>query len=150
MTITPLSNASTNFFEIRMFISSVVEPTCLIIDLGLLQNPSSSANIANVKYKHLAVGGISRKASLVTIVFANILLSAVGHHPPFFLHFLFCHSLLLFSLGSITRYLKGISSSAAENESTSLTGALPKSALTLFAKSPLGADGASNLSSGIV
>ena len=81
MTMTPLSNTSTNFFAMRMFISSVVEPTCLIIDFGLFTKPSSSANIASVKYKHLAVGGISKNASLVTIVFANILRSAVSHHP---------------------------------------------------------------------
>ena len=46
-------------------------------DFGFPMNPSSSASIPRVKYRHLADNGISKNASLKTIDFANILRSAI-------------------------------------------------------------------------
>jgi hypothetical protein len=46
--------------------------------LGLFTKPSSSAIMPKPKYKQRVLGGISRKASDMTIVFANIRLSAMS------------------------------------------------------------------------
>ena len=54
---------------------------CRITDFGDPTNPSSSATIARVKYRHRADAGISRKASVSTMDFANILFSAIRTVP---------------------------------------------------------------------
>jgi hypothetical protein len=75
--MTPLSKGIMKLLEMRTFKSSSEAPHCLIIDFGVFTNPSSSATMLNVIYKHLAPKGISKKASLKTIDFANILRSAI-------------------------------------------------------------------------
>lgn len=71
--------------RISSFKSSSPLPIIRMIRLGLLIKPSSSARIAKWKYSICAVAGISRKASLSMMVFANILRSAIGIPPLFVL-----------------------------------------------------------------
>ena len=78
--------------QIKSLKSSSVAPDIRIIDFGALTKPSSSASTPNSIYKLRDVAGISKNASEVTIVLANILLSAIssplgdtGHTFLFFL-----------------------------------------------------------------